>query len=1078
VLRTIANWDGTGSLDEKDGYGFWVYIPTQHGSQNDRNLTTEYVYDAASHRIQLLDPMSNVTATTYIKDGQVDTITDPEGTVTVYRYDGLRRRNRVVQGYVAQSEDPAAWVWDAGQNRWEDSTGAEIHPLGTPAHENVIVQVAHDVVGRLVSLRDPRGNPTVYTYDQLNRRLSLTNPLSEVWKTAYEDRTDGGTHTILTYPGINGDPGYNVTRDLDRLGRLSGIDYTAATTTPLVTFTYDAAGNRVKMTEHNGSYDIRETLYGYDDLRRLTSVQFKTDDDIDGTFDRFETVTYEYDAGGQRTKLVLPGNLTITYRYDARGRLVGLTDWDGQPTDFLYDQADRHVVTQRPNNLISDYLYDPAGRLRRLRHFAGSPISPRAHFEYQVDGRGNRTQAFERLAMSTTITDTYDKDAPEVDYVAGTWAEEGDFKKSTQFSARLQIIWGGDEALLTMGTGPDHGLFDIYIGGSLWQSFDGYAAQNGERIIHIPVDGTLDIRNRADHNLNSSGYVIRFKQLDVVDVTYDERTIAYTYDALSRLLEANYNSGTMVYTYGYDRAGNLVDMDGVTRTYNAANQLTNDGTNTLTYDLNGNLTSDGVNSYTWDRANRMLSVGNAQYAYDGSGNRIKQAVSSVVTNYLLDLQPGLVKVLAQTEDGDTTRFIHSPRGIHAQEDNLGVWSWILQDGLGSVRSFVDASLSVDAVQSYDPYGKPDGSYGAGFGFTGEQTDGNGQVYLRARYYNPAVGVFNSLDSFEGLMDQPMSLNGYSYVHGNPMMNTDPSGKRTLGSMGFLPNSAGISKSMNSGLCNMSSPNNIIKDISDVPCAVFNGDNGELIGFLIGGTTLGLGTEIGESVLLQIGIENIPRSGLTAIGALPGTVSVICSAQEGDYARAIWTAGLTVLGTLGPIGFISSTILARLDAIGRQNRRIDPPPYGACSQDPRDLVHDSYNSLAIRYALSCSEGNHNCFGGYTSETVRQAFQEIDRVIPFDNLPTLERPTLDQYIDQVALAVPGLWQPRGSEPHKFAAFLILARVLERGEITGQDMPNYIDIMVDALVDWGYPPTDRPPSYLLGPDPLWKQVTCSIP
>ncbi|MBL8161402.1 MAG: hypothetical protein JNJ61_05400 [Anaerolineae bacterium] len=37
-----------------------------------------------------------------------------------------------------------------------------------------------------------------------------------------------------------------------------------------------------------------------------------------------------------------------------------------------------------------------------------------------------------------------------------------------------------------------------------------------------------------------------------------------------------------------------------------------------------------------------------------------------------------------------------------------------------------------------------------YGFTGELTDSNGLVYLRARYYSPALGVFASQDPFEGI----------------------------------------------------------------------------------------------------------------------------------------------------------------------------------------------------------------------------------------------------------------------------------------------------------------------------------------
>ena len=125
---------------------------------------------------------------------------------------------------------------------------------------------------------------------------------------------------------------------------------------------------------------------------------------------------------------------------------------------------------------------------------------------------------------------------------------------------------------------------------------NGYAPPEGERVIHLPADALLEIRNRATRNIRSTGYVIRFKQLGALAVSYDERTIQYTYDALSRLTEANYNNGAEVLTYGFDLAGNLTNLNGVSRTYNAANQLINDSTNSLTYDANGNMTSDGVNN--------------------------------------------------------------------------------------------------------------------------------------------------------------------------------------------------------------------------------------------------------------------------------------------------------------------------------------------------------------------------------------------------------------------------------------------------------------------------------------------------
>ena len=62
-------------------------------------------------------------------------------------------------------------------------------------------------------------------------------------------------------------------------------------------------------------------------------------------------------------------------------------------------------------------------------------------------------------------------------------------------------------------------------------------------------------------------------------------------------------------------------------------------------------------------------------------------------------------------------------------------------------------------------------------------DPNGLNYHRARYYDPGIGIWTALDPFEGVMDQPMSLNGYGYVHGNPVTNVDPSGEIVPGIIG-------------------------------------------------------------------------------------------------------------------------------------------------------------------------------------------------------------------------------------------------------------------------------------------------------
>ncbi len=49
------------------------------------------------------------------------------------------------------------------------------------------------------------------------------------------------------------------------------------------------------------------------------------------------------------------------------------------------------------------------------------------------------------------------------------------------------------------------------------------------------------------------------------------------------------------------------------------------------------------------------------------------------------------------------------------------------------------------------------------------------IYLRARYYNPQIGRFTSLDIEEGEISNPLDMNRYVYCRNNPIKYVDPMG---------------------------------------------------------------------------------------------------------------------------------------------------------------------------------------------------------------------------------------------------------------------------------------------------------------
>ncbi len=758
------------------------------------NTLKIYSYDRASRQIKASHSAMGETTTTYFKDGQVASERGPDRWVegngvtqytTAYRYDGLRRRNLVVQNYVPNDEDPSKWVWNA--SRYETSTGTPIDH-GTDNDQNLIVQASYDLAGRMTSLRDPRGNRTTYEYDGLDRRTKHTNPLANEWSTAYTDLSSGGTQITQTYPGLDAGGSYDVTREFDRLGRLQKISYGDPANTPDVDFSYDAAGNRVSMAEYNNTRHVaanlkRKTTYSYDAARRLSSVGF--DKDGNGTVD--ETLRYSYGPGGQRTHLQLPDGKTLRYAYDAKGRLIRLTDWAAQPRAswFYYNEAGQQTWALRPNGLWSEYDHRNDGYLWGVYH---RPKFKRvlASFKSIVQPNGDRYSVDEDFIQYTTDTVTQRKSTPGVSFPKGSWTDTGDFKQTAKWGSVMEIAYTGERGWLAIGTGPNHGMIDISINGWFWRSFNGYEETIGEKVIEIPrvvtpegeTTGKVAIEVRSDNHHRSTGHVFRFKQLEGTRILSVRRPVphtkvTYTYDGADRLQQADYEPGTD-YDYDYDLAGNLTDNNGTARTYNAANQLTANGSRNLTYDANGNLTSDGVNTYTWDRANRLTQAGNTAYTYDGLGNRVSQTIDTAKTDYLLDVAADLPQVIAATTGTSTERYIHGPRGLHAKQAANGDWTYTLDDFLGSVRGWVDDDQQIVQTHSYDPYGHPTTPM-TGFAFTGEMRDANGLQYHRARYYNPTLAGWLSLDPVQGDMGQPMSLNRYLYASGNPVMNTDPTG---------------------------------------------------------------------------------------------------------------------------------------------------------------------------------------------------------------------------------------------------------------------------------------------------------------
>ncbi len=257
-------------------------------------------------------------------------------------------------------------------------------------------------------------------------------------------------------------------------------------------------------------------------------------------------------------------------------------------------------------------------------------------------------------------------------------------------------------------------------------------------------------------------------------------TTTYTYDKLYRLTGAARASGLT--SYSYDPVGNRVSkvLAGATTSYgyDRADRITAAGGATYIVNGAGNETARGSDSFAYDQANRLTSstVGGTSnaYAYDGDGKRVSSTVGGNTTRYVYDVGGGLPVLL----DDGTQKYVWG-RGLAYTTTEAGTLQGVYHtDGLGSVRAITDSTKGVVQTYQTDEFGIPTQAQGASpqpFGYTGEQVDSTGLVYLRARMYDPTSGRFLQRDPLPESGPGITGWNRYAYAADNPVSVVDHSG---------------------------------------------------------------------------------------------------------------------------------------------------------------------------------------------------------------------------------------------------------------------------------------------------------------
>ncbi len=252
----------------------------------------------------------------------------------------------------------------------------------------------------------------------------------------------------------------------------------------------------------------------------------------------------------------------------------------------------------------------------------------------------------------------------------------------------------------------------------------------------------------------------------LISVTYSDGTsVTYEYDALNNRTKETYSNGD-VKTYLYDEKYQLKEI-----------RLNGQVTDTFTYNAAGAVVTHNEKTFTYDEWDRMLgySDGTNTYTYKYDANGIRTQKND--KQYVIEINNNVV---AETDSTgaviDEILWGHQPL---ARKIN-GSWYYYIYNAHGDVVGLVNSAGTVVNTYEYTPWGEmrsESETVDNPIKYAGEYYDEELEmIYLRARYYNPKIGRFTSLDIEEGEIVNPLDMNRYVYCRNNPIRYVDPTGR--------------------------------------------------------------------------------------------------------------------------------------------------------------------------------------------------------------------------------------------------------------------------------------------------------------
>jgi RHS repeat-associated protein len=637
-VTSVTTPKGEKTTIKRDSHGNVEAI--ERPASGEKTQTTKYKYGSHGELESVEDPLKRVWKYEYDAQGDRSAEIDPEGDKRTFKYDEDSFETSSVSPRGNQEGAEASKYTTKVERDEQERLIKVTDPLGRTT------KYTYDGNGNLEALTDPRSHTTTYTYDAANELTKVKEPSGITTETEY----DGEGHVIAQIDGNK----YVTKYVRNVLGEVKEIEDALGRKTVKE---YDAAGNLEKLKEEK---EKLTTTYKYDAANRLTEVSYS-----DG---KTHSVTYEYDADGDRTKMV-DGTGTSKYTYDQLDRLTEVEDGHKDVAKYEYDLANQLIKITYPNGKAVAREYDNAGRLKKVTDWAEHATT------FGYDANSNLKSTTWPVGTSGEDKDTYN----EADQLTNT-----EMKKGSE-----------ELASLTYARDPDGQLESTTQKGLPGEEKTSYTYDENNRLTKAgPTGYKYDAANNPTE-IGSLVYV--YDHAD--EITERTHCVYFAYNNRGERAGWSYGEGcteVIPRAFRYNQAGNLIAFE------EGGKPEIKDA---YAYNGDGLRTSETIGSSTkylaWDVSGSLpllLSDGTNSYIYGPGGVPIEQIASGGTALYLHQDQQSSTRLLTNSGGTKEASFTYDAYGN--QTGHTGTATTPL--GYDGQYTSADSGLIYLRTRTYDP----------------------------------------------------------------------------------------------------------------------------------------------------------------------------------------------------------------------------------------------------------------------------------------------------------------------------------------------------------------------------------------